>query len=111
MMNFINQIIFAVSSFLLAILPSTEYVEGLTSQPQSFFPHQAQSHQDRTISSLIYKGLFKYDIYGDLVPDLAESWAVSEDGLEYTVTLKENQYWSDGSPVTTDDILYTSFKR
>lgn len=88
----------------------TSFTEGVVGQPESFLPHQAVNQRDKTISNLIYRGLFKYDIYGSLEPDLAEKWEVSEDGLVYTITLKDNQLWSDGSKITSDDIIYTAFK-
>jgi len=43
---------------------------------------------------------------GDVVPDLAESWEVSEDGLEYTLRLREIN-WSDGAPFTADDVIFS----
>ncbi|MCA9308735.1 ABC transporter substrate-binding protein, partial [candidate division WWE3 bacterium] len=54
--------------------------------------------------------LFKYDIFGSLVPDLAESWEIQEDGLVYQIKIKEGITWSDGTPITTDDLIYTAFK-
>jgi peptide/nickel transport system substrate-binding protein len=40
-------------------------------------------------------------------PGLAESWEGSDDGLTYTYTLREGLLWSDGEPLTADDIAYT----
>lgn len=42
----------------------------------------------------------------DIVPDLAESWEVSEDGLVHTFHLREAQF-SDGSPVTAEDVVFS----
>jgi ABC-type transport system substrate-binding protein len=92
------------------LIPSKTYVEGLVGQPESFLPSRAQSEIDKTISKLLYRGLFKYDNFGVLVPDLAETWEVSNEGLTYTVTIKDNQFWSDGSKITANDLLYTSYK-
>lgn len=41
------------------------------------------------------------------IPGLAESWESSADGLTYTYTLREGLKWSDGEPLTADDIAYT----
>jgi peptide/nickel transport system substrate-binding protein len=38
---------------------------------------------------------------------LAESWTISDDGLVYTFTLKQNWTWSDGTPITARDIQYS----
>lgn len=109
-MSIIQKIIFYVLSTIMALSPGASFTEGVTGQPDSFLVHQATKQNDKTISKLIYRGLFKYDIYGKLVPDLASSWATSEDGIVYTVTLKENQLWSDGTQITADDLIYTAFK-
>jgi len=86
-----------LSNIVLANISTTlparggNYTEGVVGQPRSFFPNELTAQHDKTISHMIYRGLFKYDIYGALVPDLAESWTVSNGGLVYTIKLKANQ--------------------
>ena len=109
-MSILQAVIFYVYSFLLAILPTTTYTEGVVAQPQSFLPTQAQNQIEKTISNLIYRGIFKYDVYGATIPDLADTWTISDDGLSYTIKLKDNQYWSNGKKITADDLIYTSYK-
>jgi len=109
-MDILTKIITYITSFIIALSPTTKYVEGVVGQPRSFLPHQTVTQDDKTVSSLIYRGMFKYDIYGTLIPDLAENWTVSDEGMVYTIKLKDNQYWTDGTKITSDDILYTSFK-
>jgi peptide/nickel transport system substrate-binding protein len=41
------------------------------------------------------------------IPGLAESWEASPDGLTYTYTLRDGLQWSDGEPLTAEDIAYT----
>jgi len=41
-----------------------------------------------------------------ILPDLAESWTVSEDATTYTFNLNPAAVWSDGEPVTADDVRY-----
>jgi peptide/nickel transport system substrate-binding protein len=43
---------------------------------------------------------------GTVVPGVAESWTISEDGLTYTFTLREAMF-SDGTPVTVDDVIFS----
>jgi len=62
---------------------------------------------DRDIDRLIFSSLFKFDSNGLPVGDLASSWDVSTDGTRYTVNLRENAVWHDGTPVTSQDVLYT----
>jgi peptide/nickel transport system substrate-binding protein len=109
-MEVLKQLLTYLTSILIAFSPAPQYSEGVIGQPVSFFPSQAKSDNDITISKLLYRGLFRYDIYGTLIPDLAETWEVSDDGLVYTITLKENQYWKNGRKINADDLIYTSFK-
>lgn len=108
-MNILRGIILAISSFLMSFAIVPTYTEGVIGQPKTFLPGMAQTQHDKTVSSLIYRGLFTYDIYGSIVPDLADTWEISEDGLVYTIKLKANQKWSDGSTIDADDLIYTSF--
>ncbi len=43
----------------------------------------------------------------ETIPGLAESWEGSPDGLTYTYTLRDGLQWSDGEPLTAEDIAYT----
>jgi len=81
--------------------------EGVVGSPRFINPVLAVSDMDRDLSSLVYSGLLKAKSDGTLVPDLAESYKISEDGLTYTFTLKDKAYFHDGSRVTADDIVFT----
>ena len=54
----------------------------------------------------IYNRLAKLDAGCNVIPDLAESWEYSDDGLSLTFHLKENAKWHDGEPVTAEDVKY-----
>ncbi|MFF2091869.1 peptide-binding protein [Paenibacillus sp. NPDC058174] len=63
------------------------------------------------INYLLYAALYNLDRSGNIV---AEPWSlaaelpeISEDGKTYTVKLKNNAKWSDGQPITADDVIYT----
>ncbi len=49
---------------------------------------------------------WKSDGFPEMVPNVAKSWEVSEDGTEITVHLREGMKWSDGSPHTTADYMF-----
>lgn len=51
-------------------------------------------------------GLTQMDADGAVVPAIAESWDVSEDGTVYTFHLREDANWSNGEPVTADDFVF-----
>ena len=81
--------------------------EGIVGEPRHINPLLSQTDADRDLVKLIYSGLFKYNEDGKLVPDLAKSYEVSPDELNYTVFLKENLQWHDNKPLTVDDIIFT----
>jgi peptide/nickel transport system substrate-binding protein len=83
------------------------YVEALVGQPSYINPVLAQSDIDRDISKLIYSGLFKYNDDLDIIPDLAESYEISEDKKTYTIHLRSGILWHNGNELLADDIIYT----
>lgn len=82
-------------------------VEGIIGTPRFINPVLAESGADKDMVSIIYSGLLRPDNRGGLIKDLAEKYEISEDGLTYTFTLKPNIFWSDGKPITADDVAYT----
>jgi len=62
---------------------------------------------DRDVDRLLYSGLIKFDDRGFPQPDLAESWGISADGKTYNFSIRPNAVWQDGSPVTSDDVIFT----
>lgn len=57
---------------------------------------------------LIWETLISYDVdAGEYYGVLADSWEMAPDGLSYTVKLKEDATWSDGEPVTAQDVVFT----
>ncbi len=84
------------------------FSEGEVGQPRHINPLLSQSNDtDRDLVSLIYSGLLKYNEEGKLVPDLADHYEISSDGLNYTIYLKTDAKWHDGDPVTADDVVFT----
>ena len=55
----------------------------------------------------IFSSLVQFDTELGLVPDLAENWEVSEDGLTYTFTLRDGLTFHNGDPLKAEDIVYT----
>ncbi len=85
-----------------------EYIEGSVGQPFYVNPLLSQtSEADSDLTQLVYSGLFKYDNNGNAVPDLAESFTVSQDQRQYTVKLRKNAHWQDGKEITAEDIFFT----
>ena len=77
-------------------------------EPESLDPSQIQGVPEHRIFEALFEGLVAVDPQtADGVPGVAESWDVSDDGLTYTFHLREDAVWSDGVPITADDVVYS----
>lgn len=83
------------------------FKEGIIGSPRFINPILATSEADKDMVNLIYGGLLKKDSTGKTINDLAESYNISEDGLIYTFKIKEKINFHDGTPVTSEDIIFT----
>jgi peptide/nickel transport system substrate-binding protein len=84
------------------------YTEALIGSVQRLNPVlDFYNSADRDVNRLLYSGLLRFDGRGNPIPDLAESWGISEDGTVYNFLLREDAKWHDGEPVTAEDILFT----
>lgn len=71
-------------------------------------PFTKSSYGGYLVSKVIWPTLVFYDYKGDqYVPGLAQSWTTSADGLTWTFKLQPNAGWSDGKPVTAQDVIFT----
>lgn len=74
-------------------------------------PHTGDGYSNRAMHRNVYDPLVRYEGNpSKIVPNLAESWTISPDGLEYTFKLVKDAKFHDGSPVTADAVKY-SFNR
>jgi len=86
-------------------VPENVLVEALVGRIVKLNPLLATYNPvDRDITSLIFEGLTTTNEYGEIIPDLAESWVVSSDGLQYVVILRDDVLWQDGIPFTARDV-------
>ncbi len=81
--------------------------EAILGTPRFVNPSLAITRADQDVTSLIYSGLMKISDNGDLVPDLAKSITVSEDGLTYNIIVRDDARFHDGKPVTAKDVAFT----
>ncbi len=101
--------IYTLERTFLVEVPSNggNLVEGALGSPRFVNPLLALSDTDRDLVALTYAGLMGRSADGTLIPVLAESYDISEDGKTYTFRLREHARFSDGSPVTAEDIAFT----
>ena len=84
------------------------YREGVAGIPQLVNPLLAQYNRvDQDLCALIFNGLTRADGQGNLEPDLAQQWQISDDGLVYLFKLKRGIRWQDNEPFTADDVIFT----
>lgn len=83
------------------------YNRGANSDPQSLDPHKTSTVEEANIIRDMFSGLVVHDSKTNLIPGAAESWTVSADGKVYTFKLRKDGVWSDGSPVTAKDFVFS----
>lgn len=77
---------------------SRSYTEGIIGQPIAINPILTGNNDaDRDLTNLLFSGLI----------DLAETYQKNNNGQTWNIILKDNLKWSDGKPLTSDDIIYT----
>lgn len=78
---------------------------GFPDDSENYDPHQPPQTVSRTVARQITDGLVDQDPEtGEIVPWLAESWEVSEDGSRFTFHLREGVTFSDGTPFTSASV-------
>ena len=84
------------------------YTEGLVGSLGRLNPLLDWNNQaDRDVNRLLFSGLVRFDDHGLPQADLARSWASTPDGTVYNFALRDNAVWHDGTPVTSDDVIFT----
>ncbi len=101
--------LYRLEKSLLVVTPTYggTLTEGEVGSPQFINPLLAVSDADRDLTSLTYAGLMGLGGNGKLVPVLAESYEVSADAKTYTFTLRKGLKFSDGTPITSADVVFT----
>ncbi|WP_457935754.1 peptide ABC transporter substrate-binding protein [Mesorhizobium sp. 10J20-29] len=107
---FASSLLLAGGAFITPALSETVYNRGNSADPESLDPHKTSTVYEAHILRDLFLGLVTEDQNAETIPGAAESWTVSDDGTVYTFKLREGAVWSDGSPVTADDFVY-SFQR
>lgn len=94
------------SQFLRSDATPARIVFSTLSDPKTFNP--VLNAESPNVFLYTTEGLTTQDgLTGEVVPAMAESWQVSEDGKTIVFTLREGLKWSDGEPITADDVVFT----
>ncbi len=96
----------SISQFQTKAADVPQIVQSILSDINTF--NYALNQSATSIFGLTFQGLIDTDgITGEIIPALAESWQISDDKLKILFTLREGLKWSDGQPLTTDDVVFT----
>lgn len=83
---------------------------NISSEPDRLDPALNSTVDGAVLACNSFSGLFTYNDKGELIPDLVDTYEMSEDGLTYNLTLKDGLKWSNGDPLDANDFVY-SWKR
>jgi len=100
----------AVAALIAGSASAESLTVGLAAAPSSMDPHFATTGQNQQLAMNLYDRLVHTDAEGQFVPGLATEWSVSEDRLTWTFKLREGVTFSNGSPFTAEDVVF-SFER
>ena len=80
----------------------------IASDPKTFNVWASNDSTSSKLAGLMWSGLLTTDAFtGDVITDMAKSYEVKPDHLTYIFHLRKGLKWSDGQPITADDVAYT----
>lgn len=100
-------IIYSNSHLITTAAAGGTLVEGIIGTPRFVNPALAVTRADQDMTALVYSGLMKINPDGVLVPDIAESVTVSDDGKTYNVIIRKDVRFHDNTPLTAKDVIFT----
>lgn len=83
------------------------FIVGIGAPDGTFMTYYASAMNDVYVSETIFDGLMDLDAAGNPIAGIAKSWDISEDGLTYTFHMRDDVKFSDGTPVTAEDVEFT----
>jgi peptide/nickel transport system substrate-binding protein len=89
--------------------PKVTFTVGVTGDLNSVNPFKQIDSTESWISALMYDDILRYKQQAyEVEGEMADSWGVSDDGLAWTFHLRDGLFWSDGVPLTTQDLVWTA---
>lgn len=80
---------------------------GIGAEVPSLDPQKAQDNVSGRVIFDLFEGLLADNEKGEISAAIASKWEISKDGLLYTFHIRSNAKFSDGSPITSDDVLFS----
>src|SRR6185369_6244536 len=89
-------------------IPGGRLVLSTFVDPKTFNPITGNEQSSQDIYRFLFAGLLGYDPNTEEAsPGLADWWTNSTDSKTWTFHLRKNLKWSDGEPITADDVVFT----
>jgi peptide/nickel transport system substrate-binding protein len=89
-------------------IPGGRLIVSTFGEPKTFNPITANENSSQEVYRFLFASLLGFDpIKQEIEPGLAESWTNAPDGKTWTFKLRKNLRWSDGEPLTADDVVFT----
>ena len=107
---FVAVAIAALATDAVPVLSQSVLTRGNLQDPASLDPHKISTVYEQNIVLELFEGLTTVDASGRPIPGVADSWSVSADGLTWAFQIRKDLTWSDGVPLTPEDVVY-SFRR
>ena len=82
-------------------------IVGIQGDPTSFNPDAAPDDFAYVVEENIFSRLVKFNYNNEILPDLAQTWDISEDGMTYTFHLVQGIKWHDGTDFSSADVKWT----
>ena len=80
---------------------------NMESEPDNLDPWLSAASDTEAVFHNVFEGLVLFDETGALIPGLAESWDISDDGLTYTFHLRDDVTFHNGKAFSAEDVVYT----
>ena len=79
---------------------------NIDAEPKTIDPQLATESSGIVVDTLLFEGLTRIDLKGEIVGSAAEKWEISPDGLTWKFNLRKNAKWPNGDPVTAHDFVF-----
>ncbi|MBR5419376.1 hypothetical protein IK110_03965 [Candidatus Saccharibacteria bacterium] len=90
-----------------AFVKGGDYTEAVLGDIKSMNPLYAVTSAEKSLSRLLFANLVSPDSSGHSKAELAKSVTSDKTARKWTLVLRDDIYWSDGEPITSDDVIYT----
>ena len=79
----------------------------MPSEPDNLDPYLSAASDTDAVMNNVFEGLMRFDENGEILPQLATSYTISDDSLTYTFDIRTDVTFHNGDPMTIEDVLYS----